>query len=121
MTDATAEQTGPSRFERGEFWALVAEDNFDALAERVRAMLMGQRRMVLIHRYGRKDSADVLDIKVGLRLDTGHGGPFEIRHDQYGRHFHVRLAPGINGIGFSAPTGSTERAMHSRYDARGEA
>lgn len=113
------------RFEGREFWALVAQDTFDPIAERISAILTRaaeeDRRMVLISRYVNKTGADNLDIKVGLRLDAEYGDPITIRSGASGsRSFHASLGPGSHGFGFTAEADSVEERLHQQWDERAD-
>ncbi|GAB2732999.1 hypothetical protein [Nocardioides pakistanensis] len=100
----------------------VASDSFDALAERVLAIVGTGRRMTLVQRYlDTEGRARSLDIHTSLRLDDVPDGGVErwSRTDSLaGRGLHVHLAPGIHGFGFAAyDRDGTESDVARRYHA----
>lgn len=119
-----------ARFAQRSFRALVADDTFDPLVERVKAMLSGDRRMVLTHRYLHRNE---LRTHVGLRLDTGDRyydeddnetyantrDPFRVSENRYGRGFSASLAPGIHFVAFATEGDKTERQMRAAWESRG--
>lgn len=99
--------------------AMVALDNFDAIAERVQRLLEPGRRISMTRRVTYTDSAP--ELVVGLTLDPeGHGGGIHVRRDKDHGHIGVSLKPGLTagfGIGAYAGEADTEKQVWDRYHA----
>lgn len=97
--------------------AMVALDNFDAIAERVQQLLADGRRISIARRYLHTDSP--VELKVGLTLDPdGHGGGVHVRRDESSGWIGVSLKPGLTeGFGFGAYSGEadTESAVWALF------
>lgn len=97
--------------------AMVALDNFDAIADRVQHLLAPGRRITIVRRY--LHSGSWPEVQVGLTLDPeAHGGGLHIRKAPGQAHIGVSLKPGLTsrfGIGAYSGEADTEEQVWARY------